>query len=150
MRTLSVQRGDAMTRRTLVAALQYFACVFGAGFALGVIRVSLLVPHLGARWAELLEMPFMAAVVVAAARWIVYRHALPARAGVRLGVGVAALALLMTAEVGLAILLQGASLRDVVANRDPVSGTAYALMLVAFALMPMCVARQPPPRTGHA
>jgi hypothetical protein len=136
--------------RVPLAALHYFACVFGAGFVLGAIRVPLLVPRLGVRWAELVEMPLMAAVIVVAARWIVRRHALPAGAAVRLGVGFAALALLLAAEAGLAVALQGGSIAEVVASRDPVSGTVYALMLVVFALMPLFVARNAPRESDHA
>ena len=58
------------------SGLMYFVCVFGAGVVLGSVRVGLLVSRLGVRWAELLEMPFMFAVVVLAARWIVRRFQL--------------------------------------------------------------------------
>ena len=139
-----------MLARTLSAALLYFACVFGAGFALALIRVPLLVPRLGVRWAELIEMPLMAAVIVLAARWTVRRCALPARPPIRLAAGAVALALLLAAEVGLAIALQGASVREVVMDRDPVSGTVYALMLIVFALMPWFVARDAPGGKPHA
>ena len=44
-------------------ALLYFLIVFGAGFILGPIRVFLIVPKLGIRWAELLEMPVMLTVI---------------------------------------------------------------------------------------
>lgn len=39
------------------SGVAYFGLVFGAGFLLGCIRVPFLVPRLGARVAELLEMP---------------------------------------------------------------------------------------------
>ncbi|GAB4379704.1 MAG: hypothetical protein Kow00121_34360 [Elainellaceae cyanobacterium] len=50
----------------LRAAVLYFTLVFGTGFILGVIRVLWVVPYLGTRWAELLEMPIM--LVVEASR----------------------------------------------------------------------------------
>ena len=54
-----------------------------------------------------------------------------------------ALALLAAAELGLAALLSGGSVAAYVAGRDPVSGTAYLLALLAFALMPWALlARQ--------
>ncbi len=43
----------------LRAAVFYFLLVFGAGFLLGIGRVLLIVPLLGERTAELLEMPLM-------------------------------------------------------------------------------------------
>ena len=50
----------------LRAAAAYFAVTFAAGFALGTIRVAWLVPVVGERAAELMEMPVMVAVVMGA------------------------------------------------------------------------------------
>ena len=79
--------------RSLKPAILYFALVMGTGFALGMIRVPLLVPRLGERYAELLEMPFMFVAIVVAARHVVRRFDLPASLPIRLQVGFAALAL---------------------------------------------------------
>lgn len=118
------------------AALVYFALVMGAGFVLGVIRVPLIVPRIGARWAELAEMPLMAIVIYFAAGFVLRRFAAIRVPGRALLVGLLALALALCAEVGLAISLQGQSLSEYVASRDPVSGSVYLAMLVVFALMP--------------
>ena len=77
----------------------YFLIVFAAGFALGIVRVLLLVPQLGVRSAELIELPLMLAASVFAARWNVTRFNVtgPAR---RLGVGGIALGFLLFAEFG--------------------------------------------------
>lgn len=58
------------------AALGYFLIVFGAGFALALVRIPGLVPLLGVRWAELAEMPVMLAVIAWAAHRLVRRHLL--------------------------------------------------------------------------
>ena len=139
-----------MNARVVVAGLHYFACVFGAGFVLGAIRVPLLVPRLGVRWAELIEMPLMLAVIVFAARWIVRRHRLGPRPAGRVGAGMLALALLLGAEFGLVLQLQGGTLATYVESRDPVSGSVYAAMLIVFALMPLVVARTTDGRTDDA
>ncbi len=55
---------------TIRAALVYFALVLGTGFVLGVVRVPFIVPRIGERWAELAEMPFMAAVIFFAAGYL--------------------------------------------------------------------------------
>jgi hypothetical protein len=126
---------------TLKAGLAYFALVFGAGFVLGALRVTLLVPRLGVRTAELLEMPLMLVVVVLAARFVVRRFRLAPRTRSRLYAGLVALALLVTAELLLAVALQGASLQSYLAGRDPVSGSVFLAMLVVFALMPRLLDR---------
>lgn len=132
-----------MSARVVVAAgLHYFACVFAAGFVLGAIRVPLLVPRLGVRMAELIEMPLMLVVIVFAARWIVRRHRLGHRPARRIGAGLLALVLLLAAEFGLVLQLQGGTLAGYLAGRDPVSGSVYAAMLIIFALMPLIVARK--------
>jgi hypothetical protein len=127
--------------RTIRAGMTYFALVFGAGFILGSIRVPFLVPRLGERAAELIEMPFMFVVVLVSARFITKRFSLPAAALPRLGAGFLALGLLVTAEVVLAVALQERTLGEYVASRDPVSGLVYLAMLVLFAVMPLVLAR---------
>ena len=117
-------------------AVRYFALVLGTGFVLGTIRVPFLVPRLGERYAELLEMPFMFGAILLAARHVVRRFALSPSLPVRLQVGFAALAMSVLAELLLATWLQGRSLGQFIASRDPVSGSVYLAMLLLFALMP--------------
>lgn len=132
---------STLTARIINAGLAYFALAFGAGFLLGMIRVPFLVPRLGERVAELIEMPIMFGVILLAARFIVRRFALPANAGPRIAAGLIALVCLVAAEILLAVALQDRSLAEYVASRDPVSGTVYLLMLVVFALMPLMLSR---------
>ena len=116
-----------MTTQSIKAGLAYFALVFGAGFVLGALRVSLLVPRFGERISELSE--------------ITRRFAVPLSIPARLGTGLLALGLLLAAELLLAAVLQDRSLADYVASRDPVSGSVYLAMLALFALMPVLLAR---------
>jgi len=125
-----------MTRRNLLAALLYFALVMGTGFALGCVRIPLLVPRIGERYAELIEMPLMFLAIVFAARHVVNRFALSPRLGIRLQVGFVALAMSVVAELTLAMVLQDRSVAAYIASRDPVSGSVYLVMLMMFALMP--------------
>ncbi len=103
---------SSLPARTIKAGVTYFALVFGAGFVLGSIRVPLLVPRLGERAAELIEMPFMFVVVLLSARFITKRFKLPANALPRLGAGFLALGLLVAAEVALAVSLQDRTLAE--------------------------------------
>ena len=128
--------------KVLRAGISYFALVFGAGFVLGPIRLLWLVPRVGTRTAELLEMPIMLAVIILAARWVVIRLAVPAERSSRLGMGFVALVLLVAAELFLVGPLQGYSIGDYLTDRDPVSGTVYYVMLGVFALMPLLLARR--------
>ena len=130
-----------LATRTIKAGLTYFTLVFGAGFVLGMIRVPFLVPRLGERVAELVEMPFMLVAILLAARFIIRRFSLPAKVLARLGAGFVALGLLVAAEVLLAVALQDRTLGEYVASRDPVSGSVYLAMLVLFAVMPLVLAR---------
>lgn len=116
--------------------------MFGAGFALALIRVPFLVPRFGARIAELIEMPIMLIVIYLAARWIVRKQLAPATTVARLATGCIALSLLLLTEFTVVLWLQGLTLRESIMNRDPVSGTAYALSLLIFALMPLWIARK--------
>lgn len=139
-----------MTTQLIKAGLAYFALVFGAGFVLGGLRVSFLVPHLGERIAELSEMPLMFVVIVIAARFIMRRFAVPFSIAARLSIGFLALGLLLAAELLLAVFLQDRSLADYFASRDPVSGSVYLAMLLLFALMPALIGQTGKARDSNA
>jgi hypothetical protein len=128
--------------KILKAGVLYFVAVFGAGFVLGPIRILWAVPRFGTRLAELMEMPVMLMVIIGAARWISRRLVLPPAPAGRLGMGCIALGLLLIAEFTLVLRLRGLSISDYFAGRDPVSGTAYCILLVVFALMPIFVGRR--------
>jgi hypothetical protein len=127
---------------TIRNAAVYFALVFGAGFCLALVRIPVLEPRFGQRWAELVEMPFMLVAIVLAARWVVRRFAVPPAAAARLGMGLLALALMLAAEFGLVLSLRGMSIAQYFATRDPVSGAVYYLMLAFYALLPFLYARR--------
>lgn len=128
------------------AGVSYFALVFSAGFVLGLVRQLWLQPAIGARAAELAEMPIMLIVLFFSARFVVQRYGLMTRRGLRVGVGLLALLILLLAEVGLVLLLQNQSLGAYLASRDPVSGAVYLGMLLLFAAMPRVVLRKPSSR----
>ncbi|AFY61213.1 hypothetical protein Syn6312_2092 [Synechococcus sp. PCC 6312] len=123
----------------------YFGLVFGAGFGLGIVRTIWLVPWLGNRWAELLEMPFMLMVIILSAQWIVKTTSRELKANENLGylgVGILALACLLAAEVAVGIGLRGMSITQALLARDPISGTVYYLLLLVYALMPWLWAKR--------
>jgi 2-hydroxy-6-oxonona-2,4-dienedioate hydrolase len=84
-------------------------------------------------------MPIMLLVMLAAARAIVRRLALPAAVPARLGMGVGALLMLLAAEFSLVLWLRGISLRTYFINLDPVGGAAYYGALVLFAALPLFI-----------
>lgn len=127
--------------RILTAPLIYFSLVFTTGFVLAMIRIPFLVPRLGERWAELIELPFMVLASFLVARWLVRRFGLVSGRAC-LVTGVVALLLMLCAESAL-MLLQGQTVSDYLQGRDPVSGVAYLLSLVLFALMPLLVGCHP-------
>ena len=121
---------------TICAALVYFALVLGSGFLFGVIRVSFIVPRIGERWAELAEMPFMAAAIFCAAGLVLRKFPAVRVQGRTWFVGLVALALAIAAELGLVVALQTQTLGEYLASRDRISGSVYLGMLAVFALMP--------------
>ena len=126
--------------RSLQASLLYYIAVFGVGVVLGTIRVLLVAPLLDVRWAELFEQPLMLVASYYLARDSVRRFG-PFAATRRLGIGLVALALMVGTELALTLFVQGLTLPQYLASRDPVSGVAYVLSLAAFALMPLLAGR---------
>lgn len=132
----------------LRAAATYFALVFGAGFCFGVLRVTLLLPRLGERWAELIEAPLMLAVIVLAARWLVRRRPLAPRSW--LVAGSLAAGLVLGADLVVGVGLRGMSVAEVFLDRDPVAGSVYYALIAMFAVLPGWLARSATPDGGDA
>jgi hypothetical protein len=128
-------------RQPLLAGIAYFLLAFASGFALGVVRTLWVEPRLGARIAELLEMPWMLVVVVMSARWTARRLTVPVATCHRLAMGLIALGLLLIAECAVVLGLRAQTIGEYLASRDPIALSAYGLMLVVFATMPLLVAR---------
>jgi hypothetical protein len=129
--------GDrALSLPVLRGATVYFGLVFGVGFLLGSVRVPLVVPRLGERLAELAEMPLMLLAIFVAAGYVVRRYGSAVSSRGWVLVGALALALLICAELLLAVVLAGRGVAEYIAGRDPVSGSVYVGMLLVFAAMP--------------
>jgi len=119
----------------LQSAAAYFGLVFGAGVILGTFRTLWLVPRVGVRVAELSEIPVMLVAVAMAARWVV-RHYDGRDQRWWLAAGSLALVFLLTAEALLGSVARQIPPWQALLDKDPVSGTAYYLALIVFAILP--------------
>lgn len=126
-------------RRALLFAVLYFAAVFGAGFVFGVIRALFVTPAVGESTAELIEAPFMLAVIVAVAWALARRHRGP-RSELAIGGALAAL-LVLAADLAVGIGLRGLSAYAVIFERDALAGSVYYALIAAFAVMPYVLGR---------
>lgn len=123
--------------RMIPAAIAFFALVFGAGFALGTIRVVLLQPYFGASASQLAELPFMIVISYLAARFITRRMG-PATRDQWLLIGLLAFLFLMTAEFVMGMLIfrtpLGAMLADLLTFTGALSLVAQSLIILFPAL----------------
>lgn len=132
----SAGAGGAGIRGALAAGLVYFLLVFAAGFGLGVIRTTVVLPLTGPLLAVIVEVPVMLAVSWLACRRVVARSALPAAAPLRLAMGATAFALLMAAEAGLSMLASGRTLAEHLALYRQAHALVGLAAQVAFAMIP--------------
>jgi len=92
-------------RQPIMAGLVYFGCVFAAGFALGVARMTLVVPRLSETLAVALELPIILAIAWIVCRWLIRRFEVPSLVSSRMVMGGVAFGLLMAGEVSISLLL---------------------------------------------
>lgn len=122
--------------RIFKVSLIYFGVVFGIGFILGMIRVPFIVPALGERTAEIIELPFMLGAVYFAARWIIYRYGLWSDITVAFAIGALSALFLLLIEFSVVLWLRGFTVREFLESRDPVAAVLYYLAVGLFALIP--------------
>ena len=127
--------------RPLGAGTAYAILAFAVGFALGAVRVLLVVPRTGPTVAVLLEAP----VILAASWWIsrlcVARFEVSRAVAARLVMGLAAFFVLMLAEVTLSVVLFGSSVSEYLKNLTTLAGAIGLAAQVAFAGFPLAQSR---------
>lgn len=116
-------------------ALAYVGAIFALAFGLGVLRQTTVAPALGEMPAVAAELP----IVLAASWWwagrVLRRWSLP-RASQRLAMGAAAFAILMAAELALAMTLGGQDASAWLASLARPAGTLGLAGQTIFALIP--------------
>jgi hypothetical protein len=124
--------------RFVTPAVSYVALIFAAAFVLGALRVTLIAPATGPLLAVALEVP-----VVLALSWLVAGRLLnrwPLRRPDRLAMGALAFALLMLAELALALAFGQTPARFLADLATP-PGTLGLAGQIGFGLIP--ILRQP-------
>lgn len=128
---------------TVKLSFLYFATAFVAGAMLGAIRVMIFQPYMGARYAELLEMPIMLIWIWQAAHLTVWqldsRQNLKQVSSTAVWIGILSTLFLILAELtGTAIRQRNWSrvVYHYLADRDLVSGSVFGLAVLTYAVMP--------------
>jgi|CXWL01.1.fsa_nt_gi hypothetical protein len=76
----------------------YFLIVAGAGFVLEVIRFQIVALHISEKVSEIMGIPNVLLASMIGARWVIDRFILPPLPGIRLGVGLVGLSLMLISE----------------------------------------------------
>lgn len=121
--------------RIVLPALVYGATVFAAAFALGALRVMLVVPRLGELAAVTLEVPVVLGLSWLVAGRVLRRWPLP-RPGQRLAMGGLAFALLMLGETILGVTLFGRTPAGILAAMATLPGLVGLAGQIGFGLIP--------------
>lgn len=129
--------GSQPLLRATTAGMAYFGAVFTAGFALGTLRVLVLMPRLGEGLAVVLELPIMLALSWLACRWLIARFAVPATLIARLVMGTLAFAILMLAELGVSTFAFGRSISAHIDHYRELSAMLGLMGQIAFAMFPI-------------
>jgi hypothetical protein len=123
------------------AGVFYFAIIFAAGFALGTLRVTVIVPRIGELLAVALELPVILLAAWFVCRRLVAQFSVPAVASHRAAMGALAFGLLMLAELGLSILVFDQSVAVYLAGLQSVPGLLGLAGQIIFALIPLALLR---------
>lgn len=123
-----------------LAAVVYFALVFGAGFILGALRMLLVAPKVGAVTATLIELPALLALSWWVARALMKRLRPPGRSSDAVIVGWVAFGLLISAELALGVWGFGRTLPEQMRAWTSPEGLLGLVGQLGFALLPHWVA----------
>lgn len=136
-------------RSAVEAGVAYFASVFAAGFALGIVRVTVLVPLVGALGAVLLELPVILTASWILCGWILRRFDVAPEVSLRLVMGGVAFALLLGAEVVLSTVAFGRTPAGYLSSFATAEGAIGLAGQIVFALFPWMRLRRDTPRRSE-
>jgi hypothetical protein len=122
-------------RRVAMAATAYFAIVFAFAFMVGIVRVTVVAPKIGALAAVALEVPLVLGVSWLTAGRVLRRW--PLSRPDRAKMGMLAFAILMVAELALAIFAFGQSPGSYFAGMVTPAGVLGLAGQIGFALVPV-------------
>jgi hypothetical protein len=127
---------SAHWRKIGQAGAVYFAVVFVVAFAIGIVRTLVIAPRIGAVNAVLLEAPLIIGLSWLVSPWAVKKFSVRPRLSERLGMGLVAFSLLMTAEMGLAVLAFGQTLGAHLATYARPAGIIGLAAQMVFGVIP--------------
>ncbi len=122
--------------RSLIVGAAYFLIVFAVAFALGVLRVTFVVPAVGAVWATLAELPFTLAASWATCAWLCRRWRMSSLAQAA-SMGASAFVLLMGAEAAGGMIIFGRTLGENFGLFGTVAGVLGLSGQIAFGVFPI-------------
>ncbi|MBB3932684.1 hypothetical protein GGR25_003742 [Kaistia hirudinis] len=128
--------------RILVAGAAYFLIVFVAGIVLGMIRVGVLAPNLGATIAVLIELPVILVISWYVCAAILRRVPLDSGRNEDVLAGALAFVLLIGAEALFAVGLGGRTLPEFFAHLVATDGLIGLLGQILFAAFPAIQTRR--------
>ena len=132
---------NANTLSATKAGIFYFAIVFAAGFVLGALRVTVIVPRIGELLAGALELPVILFVSWLVCRRLIAQFSVPAMISHRAAMGALAFGLLMLAELGLSVLVFDQSVVVYLAGLQSPDGLLGLAGQIIFALIPLGLLR---------
>lgn len=125
--------------QVLKAGTIYFLVAVGAEFVLEVIRLQVVALHVDERLAGMLEIPNVLLATIIGSRWVVDRFTFPPLPGIRLGVGLVALCLMLISEWTVIQALQILSFEGYITGEDAAVGTIPIGALGVLTVMPFLV-----------
>jgi hypothetical protein len=120
----------------LKAGLFYFAIMFSAGFALGIVRELLVRPVIGNDLARLAELPVMLVLAWLICGWLTLRLDVAADVKGRIAMGAVMFALAMIAEAMVGLFIMGMTFPDQIHLMTSAVGMSGLLAQLATAAFP--------------
>jgi hypothetical protein len=128
-------------KRALTAGTVYFLILFALGFVLGTLRVTVVVPCLGAFAATMAEVPVMLAAAYFTCRWMIRHWNVPPTLSIRLTMMAWFLLLLFLFETLLGTMLFGRTLNTQVAALVTPAGMLGLSAQMIAAFLPVFIGR---------